>query len=1741
MYKLQINDLNPGQKYYVKVRAKAPGYTTSEWSPVFDFITEQDQIPPERVKNLSFVSEGDSFIASWEAPEFNMDGTICTDLSHYVIKLVNANATKTVQLQSSVPEFTMDFNRNKQLFGTPSGIVEIIVFAVDLVGNEGPESSEVAQNMPPVKIENVSAEASIESIDISWDATIETDIEKYHVYASSDASFEPDYTNLRGSVGVGTTSLSHTTRSLSPLYFIVTAVDKFNQESPPSNVATAQPKLSTDIDRTPPAVVLGLSVQQELASDSASAIAVVTYDPVVDENLDKYEIQYRATGDSTRPWSFTNIPSDETSAEIKSLFLATDYDFRIRAVDINGNQSPWSNLVVASGVKKDSLPDSPTSVTVSGGLTNLMVTWTASVDPSMVNWAGIYEVQVDETIGFEDPLTINAASTLASFTNLKPDTNYYVRVRSIDPYGNVGEWSTIVFANTGNVETDMSNIYWSDTEPAQGKENDLWVKLPENVQYRYDGSGWIKSQDLELGGKNRNIYSAEDASGRSLNGIPFVNGDTWFKRNSDNAIIKMWEFYNNAWIVKEISNLAPDSVTATAIAADAVTADKILAREITGEHLAANTAIVNNLKITSSVEINEAGGHIKSSNYDDTGVAGFYMDQQQLIINQGRIKAAALELQDSANLLPPAIAGLSFRPKAYEQMIHVENGSYQIWPNAGRGYTGGLLLEGSNAHADLVSLPYTSVDAGDKYILSGYVGIFVDYDQQIIPSRVSIQAAYVNPVDDTIGPIFFASDEEAINVPHYNLKRIQVVFTAPGNGVVAVRVKNHNMAAVASVWSAFQLERVIGASEVASAWKPPGATEISGDSIRTGEITSNQSVNTPNGFIPKWSINTEGNARFADAVIDGTLTVGVDEVDDEGNSDISIQSDTYDPGVEGWAIKGNGDVEFNNGTFRGILNLEKADLSMKASVSGIKSYTTADDFEEINTANIRGTTYAYHRQEKGDTGVFLPYEPDTTRRGHFFIGPTTERALNIQVHDGPEEDSVYLAAPPKNLTVTSLNIGEQTDSASSPEHREDQGIRFRTYRDDSRGYTLGGVSTTNDLNITHSLFESATREKSAVIPEGMGGAEEYPGSSHEWLSSNIYETPGGKNLFGPDFARSVAAPGSSVGGQFYAAQQSQFASQSGLGSYSIVVVPETSPSVDWRQIQVVAPSTGPYIWSFYVNTETLASPLYIAAEAHSVHMTPNEPIAPDHTPPSGINKSEYTMIAPGIRSQRVSFYSASIPSGSLPLGLKFFQINRSRFYLTKMQFEQAVYRSDSSLPAEMRNSYEPTPWTVNGAKISTTATFSLKSEPFVDPMDNKMGTRILSQAYPSIDKGIEASSPVEATLRFDTQYDSMVEGDQSSASAEYKFSPSGLKFPGRHVPFLPAGLTVAYDYMPKIDAERPRIGGSTGGRSLLLNDALSFGDANVIEERFSRGVNRTSNFSYQGWSVVGQNGQVAVSNARLITVNPNMSGTNDGYFYMYRNDALNNTDQSVSIKMTKYMEWGGLYTMSSVGGPVINLNPSTGERIVVSYDEFISEYRIWQFMDHNTRVMLASGTIDLPSTPAFVLTLSRKGNVITFSGNGSVIRTVTSGSFPNGLHVGLNPRRGGFAEFRATDSAEVSDAPGVLESYSMNLNNGRGLTIDSLGNIYADAPGYYHVSATVEPSNPSVGFGDHQNDQFLLHVNTDVNSRTIRISQAGGQRARRLQGSSIAYLAGPVRFYAWSNDGDSTSIGSSQIQVVRVS
>src|SRR5690349_19157946 len=103
-------DLSPGQAYAVRVRAVRADGQGSDWSQILRFTTVGDQIAPGPVTGLAWAAVGTSFVAKWNAPTVNSDGTALKDLKDYKVIISQGAVNRTYYVTAPAFEFSQSMN-----------------------------------------------------------------------------------------------------------------------------------------------------------------------------------------------------------------------------------------------------------------------------------------------------------------------------------------------------------------------------------------------------------------------------------------------------------------------------------------------------------------------------------------------------------------------------------------------------------------------------------------------------------------------------------------------------------------------------------------------------------------------------------------------------------------------------------------------------------------------------------------------------------------------------------------------------------------------------------------------------------------------------------------------------------------------------------------------------------------------------------------------------------------------------------------------------------------------------------------------------------------------------------------------------------------------------------------------------------------------------------------------------------------------------------------------------------------------------------------------------------------------------------------------------------------------------------------------------------------------------------------------------------------------------------------------
>ena len=168
-----------------------------------------------------------------------------------------------------------------------------------------------------------------------------------------------------------------------------------------------------------------------------------------------------------------------TSKELTGLEPDTKYEVKVIANYENGNQSPWTASHIFMTPPKYLRPN---NLKVSNiGFNEATVSWEAGQD-DQIAWDVAYMAETDDEFTI-----IPVTTTEYTFTELAPNTKYYVKVRGSHGEGEYSQWTNIVFFNTLNPMAVPFNLAAEDISHSDA------VLTWEGYQATYD-LRWRKAE-----------------------------------------------------------------------------------------------------------------------------------------------------------------------------------------------------------------------------------------------------------------------------------------------------------------------------------------------------------------------------------------------------------------------------------------------------------------------------------------------------------------------------------------------------------------------------------------------------------------------------------------------------------------------------------------------------------------------------------------------------------------------------------------------------------------------------------------------------------------------------------------------------------------------------------------------------------------------------------------------------------------------------------------------------------------------------------------------------------------------------------------------------------------------------------------------------------------------------------------------------------------------------------------------
>jgi hypothetical protein len=465
--KIFVRDLQPGQTYGIQLRAD-DGDAQSEWSPIHYFTTTIATVGPNNVTGLTWVTNGTSFLATWNAVTHNTDGSEIKGPVVYEVIITDGETSLTYR--PTQPRFDFSYEMNRDGFGTPKPGLTIFVRAVNTSGVKSiTAASAFALNDPPDPPTDFSATEFTNQVVIEWEPSPSEDVVAYVVHAGEGAGFVPSEGNIIWS-GAGFSAIHHSTEYSTDFYYKVMAIDVFGTASDPLEGGPFSPLgISGTIDDTAPANPTGVTATTAPNADPSGQYTDLTVSwtgptEASDTSLSVFNVRYGYDGTT---WNYIKVPSDQLTAKIPRLLAGGSIYVQVQAEDFSANRSAWvqAGTYPVAGNKDTTFTETPVAPTASVGTMRIQVSHnlnatvgslpsdldyfevyastSSGFTPSSSNMLGTMKVNILAVQTFDIPASAGSGTT----------QTWFVKVRGVDRAGNKSAYSAQATASVGLIAT----------------------------------------------------------------------------------------------------------------------------------------------------------------------------------------------------------------------------------------------------------------------------------------------------------------------------------------------------------------------------------------------------------------------------------------------------------------------------------------------------------------------------------------------------------------------------------------------------------------------------------------------------------------------------------------------------------------------------------------------------------------------------------------------------------------------------------------------------------------------------------------------------------------------------------------------------------------------------------------------------------------------------------------------------------------------------------------------------------------------------------------------------------------------------------------------------------------------------------------------------------------------------------------------------------------------------------------
>lgn len=304
--------------------------------------------------------------------------------------------------------------------------------------------------------------------------------------------------------------------------------------------------------------------------------ALIDWDDVDSAFIERYEVQWKPTADSSYSTTYTSNSAIELSPIIDSV----EYTFRVRAIAVNGYRGPFTSVTLTGG-GDSTAPNPPTNVSAVGGYKYIIVSFDLPADNDF-SYVEVFE-DTDNLFAGAASIGRTSGNTFVR-AGLPNDATRYYWVKAFDLSGNASSVVGPVSATTALIEgadlttslldtIEQAGVNAVNSLPATGDyENQIVFLLTDFTLYRWTGSAW--SDTLYTGIKDGSITETK-ITNNSISTPKLQANSIVAEKISANAVVS--------------DKIAAQAIVASKIAAGAITADKLSSNELSSHYAVIGT------------------------------------------------------------------------------------------------------------------------------------------------------------------------------------------------------------------------------------------------------------------------------------------------------------------------------------------------------------------------------------------------------------------------------------------------------------------------------------------------------------------------------------------------------------------------------------------------------------------------------------------------------------------------------------------------------------------------------------------------------------------------------------------------------------------------------------------------------------------------------------------------------------------------------------------------------------------------------------------------------------------------------------------------------------------------------------------------------------------------------------------------------------------------------------------------